>query len=106
MIRSITKDIICVGNDKSLKTFFTGTAKVTQRIVELRWEQSADTNVVLYRNQDLIVEVGGECEQNDYFPVPVDLEVTDGEIIQAGFVESAGATPTIKLTLFVEEKGG
>jgi len=103
MIRSVNRDITAAANGETLETFVSGVEGVERRVTEIRFQQVADLDLRGYIDQDRIVDVGGECEENDTNPVPVDCPVPVGKIFAAGFQNNTGAPQTMKITVFFEE---
>ena len=102
--RSITKDVQGPNNDEVLSTFITGREDL-RRVVTQIWAQAVtnDQDVRGYVDQDRVVDVAGESEQLGQYPIPVNVELDDGQSFKAGWIDRSGSAVLAKITVFYTE---
>tara|TARA_Y100000310_G_scaffold330007_1_gene400891 strand:+ start:1627 stop:1941 length:315 start_codon:yes stop_codon:yes gene_type:complete len=104
MIRSIRIALSQTANDEVLQTAVSGTSLKKRTITEIWFQQIADTVLRGYVDSDRIVDVHSEVDQADVLPVPVDLELADGQEFKVGILEEAGAAVTQDIVVFYKEE--
>ncbi len=103
MRRTLTQDLTVAAGTENVQPFLVGLEGRDRKLISVWFEQVAGVDLRGYLDQDRIIDVGGETNQADVTPVPVDCPLPPGKEFKLGFYNTTGAPITAKVTLDFEE---
>lgn len=103
MLVSKTLHVTAVPNDEALEDAVIGAAGYKRVIKKVWCEKTADRTLRGYKDTERILDVSCEAVQLSLLDIPVECELTEGQVFKVGWYDRSGAGADQDIVVFYEE---